>query len=169
MLRNSGKNKTKNLVITFCMVMALSLVRHEIQAFTIRNNNIRNPQNVLIYYFYFTPRCEECYIVENEVKKVIKEFYSNELKNQQLVFRMINLTNPDPASKIIIKELKVRRQLLLVISGGITQNLTKDAFRYAEKQKSQFSKMLITAINQALSQWFYFLIIYKPALRKTSR
>src|SRR4030042_3600344 len=96
--------------------------------------NVLNDNPVYIYYFYFTPRCDECIILEKALLKVLDGQYSQELKSKRLIFKIIDLTNPDSESKKIIQELRVRRQLLLLVSGETTVNLTKDAFRYAENQ-----------------------------------
>jgi hypothetical protein len=111
-----------------------------------------NEQPVYIYYFYFTPRCDECMILEKALLKVLNGHYSNELKSKQLIYKMINLSDPDSESRKIIQELRVRRQLLLLVSGEISVNLTKDAFRYAENQHERFNDLIKNAIDQALSQ-----------------
>lgn len=111
-----------------------------------------NRQPVYIYYFYFTPRCEECLIVEKALVKVLDEYYSKELKNQSLIYKKINLTNPDPESRKIAQDLKVRRQLLLIVSGDTILNLTRDAFRYAENQYELFRSSMKNSIDQVLSQ-----------------
>lgn len=108
-------------------------------------------QPVYIYYFYFTPRCEECIILEKALVKVLKSDYTTQVNNKQLVFKMIDLTNPDSESKKIIQELRVRRQLLLLIDGELTINLTKDAFRYAENQYDKFRDLMKNSIDQALA------------------
>ena len=110
-----------------------------------------NGQPVYIYYFYFTPRCDECIILEKALLKVLNGHYPQELKNKRLILKMINLTTPDSESGKIIQELRVRRQLLLLVSGEIKVNLTKDAFRYAENQHERFSELITNAIDQALS------------------
>jgi predicted DsbA family dithiol-disulfide isomerase len=114
--------------------------------------NVLNDNPVYIYYFYFTPRCDECIILEKALLKVLNGQYSQELKSKRLIFKMIDLTNPDSESKKIIQELRVRRQLLLLVSGETTVNLTKDAFRYAENQYERFRDLIKTAIDQALTQ-----------------
>lgn len=106
---------------------------------------------VYIYYFYFDRRCEECIILENALRKLLNEHYSQELKSKRLIFKMINLTKPDSESKEIIQELKVRRQLLLVVSEGVTVNMTRDAFRFAENQYERFRDEMKTKIDQVLS------------------
>jgi hypothetical protein len=144
--------KKMNYVVAFFLIAALSSLPNIVQGKSTPFNNNKYPQNVLIYYFYFTPRCKECYSVERSVKKILNEQYSDQLKSGRIIFKMMNLTHPDPESKRIIQQLKVRRQLLLLLYGDITLNLTKDAFRYVDKQNNKFREMMQNAINQGLSQ-----------------
>jgi hypothetical protein len=110
-----------------------------------------NSQPVYIYYFYFTPRCDECLIVEKALVKVLDDYYSEELRSKQLIYKTINLTDPDPESKKIAQELRVRRQLLLLVSGDTIVNMTRDAFRYAETRYELFRDSMKNAIDQILS------------------
>ncbi len=110
-----------------------------------------NNQAVNLYYFYFTPRCDECIILENALQKVLNNHYSQELKSKKLIYKGINLSDPDAESRKIIQDLRVRRQLLLLVSGDTIINLTKDAFRYAENQHERFSEFITKAIDQVLS------------------
>ena len=111
-----------------------------------------NRESVYIYYFYFVPRCEECIILEQALEKVLHTCYSRELNSQRLVFRKINLSDPDQESKKIMQELRVRRQLLLLVDGDVVVNLTRDAFRFSEKQYERFREIMKEAIDQALAQ-----------------
>jgi hypothetical protein len=141
-----------NYIVVFLLIAAFSSFPTQLQGESTLSNNNKNPQNVLIYYFYFTPRCKECYSLERSVKKILNEKYAEQVKSGRIVFKMFDLTRPDPESKKIIQQLKVRRQLLLLIHGDITQNLTKDAFRYVDKQNNKFREMMQNAIDQGLSQ-----------------
>jgi thiol-disulfide isomerase/thioredoxin len=114
--------------------------------------NSLNGERVYVYFFYFTQHCDECLIVEQALLKVLNEYYFQELKNKRLIYKKINLTDPDPESKKIAQELKVRRQLLLVVSGDTVINLTRDAFRFAETRYEQFCISTRKAIDQELSQ-----------------
>jgi hypothetical protein len=141
-----------NYRVVFFLITVLLFLPTQFQGKPTLSNNKKNPQNVLIYYFYFTPRCKECYSLERSVKKILNEQYADQVKSGRIVFKMMDLTRPDPESKKIIQQLKVRRQLLLLIHGDITQNLTKDAFRYVDKQNNKFREMMQNAIDQCLSQ-----------------
>jgi hypothetical protein len=140
------------LILVFIFVTGVICLPGNTSANRVVINNRFNSQPVYLYYFYFTPRCDECIILEKSLRKVLNEHYSQELKNKQLILKMIDLSNPDSESNKIIQELRVRRQLLLLVSGETKVNLTKDAFRYAENQYDQFRDIMKNAIDQALSQ-----------------
>jgi hypothetical protein len=120
------------------------------EAVSIYSRLSREP--IYVYYFYFTPRCEECLIVEKALVKVLNDYYSQAMKDRRLIYKTINLTNPDPESRKIAQDLKVRRQLLLIVSGDTILNLTRDAFRYAENQYELFRNSMKNSIDQVLTQ-----------------
>ena len=140
------------LILVFVFITGVIILPGITSANKVVFNNRFNSQPVYVYYFYFTPRCDECIILEKSLSKVLNGHYSQELKNKQLIFKMIDLSNPDSESKKIIQELRVRRQLLLLVHGETIVNLTRDAFRYAENQYDQFRDIMRNAIDQALSQ-----------------
>jgi len=129
--------------------------------------NYSNNQTVYLYYFYFTPRCDECIILENALQKVLNSHYTLELKSKKLIYKGINLSAPDAESSKIIQDLRVRRQLLLLVSGDTIINLTKDAFRYAENQHERFSEFITNAIDQVLSPQNAGIQNYKSDLQRT--
>ena len=139
------------LILAFTLITCLVMLPGTASADRVVFENGLNGQKVYIYYFYFTPRCDECIIVEKALLKVLNGHYSRELKNKRLIFQKINLSDPDPESRKIIQELRVRRQLLLLVSGDIKVNLTRDAFRFAENQYEHFRDITKNAIDQALS------------------
>jgi hypothetical protein len=126
-----------------------------------------NDQPVYLYYFYFTPRCDECIILENALQKVLNSYYSQEIKSKKLIYKGINLTDPDTESRKIIQDLRVRRQLLLLVSGDTIINLTKDAFRYAESQHERFTEFITNAIDQVLSPQNAVIQNYKSDQQRT--
>jgi hypothetical protein len=145
--------KGYRFIIMFLVFIVVKMFSHDsVSADEVFSAYGLSRQPVYVYYFYFTPRCEECLIVEKALIKVLNEYYSQELKNQQLIYKAINLTNPDPESKKIAQNLKVRRQLLLIVSGDTILNLTRDAFRYAENQYELFRSSMKNSIDQVLSQ-----------------
>ena len=139
------------LILAYTLITGLVMLSGTASADKAVFENGLNGQKVYIYYFYFTPRCDECIIVEEALLKILNGYYSQELKNKRLIFQKINLSDPDPESRKIIRELRVRRQLFLLVSGDIKVNLTRDAFRFAENQYERFRDIMKNAIDQALS------------------
>ncbi len=107
-------------------------------------------KSVSLYYFYFVPRCDECIILDKALDELIEENFSNEIKNGRLVFKRINLTEPDNNEQEIIRQLRVRRQLLLLVSEDETENLTRDAFRFVERDRERFNQSMLGSINGML-------------------
>ncbi len=142
----------RTLILAFTLITGLVMLSSTTSADKAVFENSLDGQQVYIYYFYFTPRCDECIIVEEALLKILNGHYSQEVKNKRLIFQIINLSDPDPESKKIIKELRVRRQLLLLVSGDIKINLTRDAFRFAENQYERFRDIMKNAIDQVLSR-----------------
>jgi len=105
-----------------------------------------------IYYFHFVPRCDECIIMEAALFKILREDYPEATKAGHLNFKSINLSDPDPESEQLIKKLRVRRQLLLLVRDDTTVNLTRDAFRFVERDHERFRNLMKEAIDLALSQ-----------------
>jgi hypothetical protein len=125
----------------------ISASDNEISEFETLNN-----KEIHLYYFYFVPRCDECIILEKALNDILAEDYQDAIKRGDLVFNLINLSDPDPSSEAIIKKLRVRRQLLLLVKNDNTINLTRDAFRFVERDYERFSTTIKKAIDQALSQ-----------------
>ena len=155
------------LILTFISI--LSLNSHSVYSLPSGAYiaNYSGGQTVYLYYFYFTPRCDECVILENALQKVLNSHYTQEIKSKKLIYKGINLTDPDAESRKIIQDLRVRRQLLLLVSGDTIINLTKDAFRYAENQHDRFSEFITNAIDQVLSPQNAQNQNYKSDLQKT--
>lgn len=138
-------------MLAFTFIAGLVLIPGAVSAEEAVFEDGMKGRQVYIYYFYFTPRCDECLILEEGLQKVLDGDFPRELKDNRLIFKKINLSDPDPGSKEIIRELRVRRQLLLLVSGETKVNLTRDAFRYVETQYDHFHKIMKDAIKQALS------------------
>ncbi|TVR73443.1 MAG: hypothetical protein EA408_04890 [Marinilabiliales bacterium] len=103
-----------------------------------------------LYYFYFVPRCDECLILDKALGELLDKHYLEEIENGRLIFRRINLSDPDSQEQEIIRDLRVRRQLLLLVSEEETVNLTRDAFRFVERDPDRFEQSLMNSLNGLL-------------------
>jgi hypothetical protein len=49
----------------------------------------------IVYYFYTTARCPSCYRIETFTKEAVEKNYAKLLKSGQLVWKMINVDEPE--------------------------------------------------------------------------
>ncbi len=103
-----------------------------------------------LYYFYFIPRCDECMLLDKALGELLDKHYLEEIENGRLIFRRINLSDPDRQEQKIISDLRVRRQLLLLVSGEEKINLTREAFRFVERDPERFTQSVMHHLNGAL-------------------
>lgn len=108
---------------------------------------IVSTEKVDVYYFHFTRRCVTCVSVQEATEKVLKEHYSKEIENGNLVFHEINLS--EPGSKEIAQMLEVGGQALLVVSGSKKIDITMQGFMHAPRDIERFKEILDSAISDA--------------------
>ena len=141
------------LVFLMSLSLSVSLAGYAAGNFSAANTTevqpAGNKQNYL-YYFYFVPRCDECLILDKALEELLEKHYRKELEKGQLVFKRINLSEPEMEDEAIIRDLRVRRQLLLLVSGEDRINLTRDAFRFVERDPERFMQSVMNPLNGLL-------------------
>jgi hypothetical protein len=103
---------------------------------------------VAVYYFHFTRRCNTCMAVEENSRKAVEELYPEQVKSGEYTFKAVNLD--EESSKEIAKELGVSMQALLVVHGGIKIDITGEGFMYAhdlDKLKDEIKKAVEKAVK----------------------
>lgn len=103
-------------------------------------------ENVEVYYFHFTRRCETCMAVENESRKAIEEVYSKAMEEGRITFQALNLDEEE--GKQIASRLNVSGQTLLVVRFGEKIDLTNQGFMYARTDPEKLKKALQDAIGK---------------------
>ena len=107
-------------------------------------------EKVEVYYFHNTRRCVTCTAVENVTVAALEKYYSDELKNESVTFKSIDLEESD--SEEIAEKLKISGQTLLVVSGDKKENLTTDAFMNARNNPEKFKELIKSTIDPLLSK-----------------
>ena len=121
----------------FLLFVALSL-NISCSAQTDKNNEtaeVKQGDNVEVYYFHSSRRCETCKAVEDVSKTSIAELYGDAVS-----FTGYNLDEPEAAKKA--EELEVSGQTLLIVSGDTKINITNDGFLYARSNPEKL-KLII--------------------------
>jgi hypothetical protein len=112
---------------------------------TNQNTNLQ-AENVEVYYFHFTRRCETCMAVENESRKAVEELYSKALEEGRIMFQSLNLEEEE--GKQIASKFNISSQTLLVVRFGEKIDLTNEGFMYARTDPAKLKKALQDAIGK---------------------
>jgi hypothetical protein len=105
-------------------------------------------EQVGVYYFHFTRRCNTCIAVEENSKKVVEELYPEQVKSGEYFFQAVNLD--EESSKAIAEKIGVEMQALIVVHGDKKIDITGEGFMYAhdsEKLKAEIKKAVEKALK----------------------
>ena len=107
---------------------------------------------VEVLYFHGKKRCATCMAIEKNSKEVVEEQFADELGNGTVVFRIIDIS--DPENEEIAEKYEVTWSSLFVSrwkDGKETyENLTEYAFANARTSPETFKSGLTGKINELL-------------------
>ena len=127
--------KTSKMFFSFFVALSLNI---SCSAQTDKNNEtaeVKQGDNVEVYYFHSSRRCETCKAVEDVSKTSIAELYGDAVS-----FTGYNLDEPETAKKA--EELEVSGQTLLIVSGDTKINITNDGFMYARSNPEKLKQII---------------------------
>lgn len=127
--------KTSNMFFLFFVALSMNI---SCSAQTDNNNEVaevNKGDNVEVYYFHSSRRCETCKAVEDVSKTSIAELYG-----ETVTFTGYNLDEPEAAKKA--EELEVSGQTLLIVSGDTKINITNDGFMYARSNPEKLKQII---------------------------
>lgn len=123
------------------------------------NGNAKNkksaaPENTKdrteVLYFHGKQRCATCMAIEQNTRAVVEEQFADELKNGTLVFRIIDISEPE--NEAIADKYEVTWSSLIVSrwQGGkeSAENLTEYAFANARTAPETFREGLAAKIRE---------------------
>ena len=121
---------------------------------TEKNTEIDNPRNgVEVLYFHGKQRCVTCKAIEQLTLEVLEANFADELKDGTIVFRSIDLSQPE--NEAIADKYEVTWSSLFVnkwLNGvEIKTNMTDFGFSYAKNQPEVFKKGLKEKLDQILA------------------
>lgn len=100
-------------------------------------------KEVKVYYFHATRRCATCQAVENVTRESIREYYGDKVTFES-INREENKSNP------LVTKYKISGQMLLIVRGEETVNLTNPAFLNARTNPEKLKNKLKTTIDSLL-------------------
>lgn len=98
---------------------------------------------VIAYYFHTTFRCSTCYTIEQLTKEAIQSGFADELKNGQLVWKLINVEEEGNDHFVKDYQLFTKSVVLVEMKDGAQvrwKNL-KDVWKHVDK-KDVFTKYI---------------------------
>lgn len=103
-----------------------------------------------VLYFHGKQRCATCMAIEQNTRAVVEEQFADELKNGTLVFRIIDISEPE--NEAIADKYEVTWSSLIVSrwQGGkeSAENLTEYAFANARTAPETFREGLAAKIRE---------------------
>jgi len=130
------------------MLVALSLFACNTQPKEKQEEVIEISQDVQVFYFHNTKRCETCNAVENETKVALEMFYGELMKKGRIDFTSLNLEEDE--GKSMAETLQVSGQTLLIVKGESRINLTNEGFMNARTNPTKFHEIIKTQIDKLL-------------------
>jgi hypothetical protein len=103
-------------------------------------------EDVRVFYFHNTKRCETCNAVENETKVALDMFYGEQMKEGSIDFTSLNLEEDEGKSMAVA--LQVSGQTLLIVKGESHVNLTNEGFMNARTNPTAFHQIIKTHIDK---------------------
>ncbi len=106
------------------------------------NTLITQTDDLIVYYFHTSHRCETCVAVEDETKKALNELYPEKMKSDEISFKSIDMDEKE--GEELSKAMEISGQTLIFIKSDKKIDLTNEGFLYAvstpEKLKSKIKE-----------------------------
>lgn len=108
--------------------------------------------HVEILYFHGKQRCATCMAIEKNAKEVIEAQFAEEIKNGTVVFKTIDISQPE--NGMIVEKYEVTWSSLFISKWKdgeeVYENLTKYAFANARNNPDAFKNEISSKIRTAL-------------------
>lgn len=134
----------KILLISFT-ILAFSVISCTGQTNRKPAQAILNNNDIEVYYFHMTIRCEACKTVEAEARKNIEMLYPDQVKSGKISFIALNLE--EATGRTMGEKLGVNSQALLIVKGDQKINITNEGFLYAGSKPLKFTEIIKSKID----------------------
>lgn len=118
------------------------------------SNEIKSQSSkVIAYYFHGTYRCITCRTIEKYSKEAIENYFSNELNNGKLVFKSINVEEPENRHFIQNYQLFTRSLVLSLVKKDkeIKWKVLPDVWKYY-RDKTKFFQYVKDEVEKFLKE-----------------
>lgn len=146
--------KTKVIIYLFAILILLSCNQTSPKESANSNpvSEKQTSEKLHIYYFYGLHRCPTCNAVEENVKKLITEKFSTQIKEGTLAVSYLNWE--ESANKALVEKFEIYSSSLIFVKyldgKEVATDLTEFAFAYARKQPDFFRNSMQDSILKML-------------------
>ncbi len=146
--------KTKVMISLFAILLLVSCNQSTQKDTTNLNSSSekQTSEKLHIYYFYGSHRCPTCNAVEENVKKLITENFSTQIKDGSLAVSYLNWE--ESANKALVEKYEIYSSSLILVKylDGKEEatDLTEFAFAHARKQPDFFRNSIQDSIQKML-------------------
>ncbi len=141
-----------SLLTVFIFVSCHSGSQNENPANANNTNEKQTTEKVHLYYFYGSHRCPTCNAVEENLKKLMTERFSTQIKEGSIGVSYLNWE--ESANKVLVEKYQVYSSSLIFVkfNNGKEEatDLTEFAFTYARKESDFFRKSIQDTIQKNL-------------------
>lgn len=135
--------KTIKLMILACATIVIGFTASGQDTKKVEDQELKQVNNVDVYYFHFSRRCATCQAVESVSKESVEDLYGDKVK-----FSAYNLDEAEGEKKG--EEVGVTGQSLLIVSGETKIDITSDGFMNARNNPEKFKKIIKEKIDPLL-------------------
>lgn len=113
-----------------------------------------NPNRIEIMYFHGKQRCITCKNIEKYSKEVVENDFSKELKNGDIVFKVIDFSTPEGEAIADKYEISFSSLLVNKYTNGkeSINDMTEHGFATAKEKEAEFKAGLKEKINELLKK-----------------
>lgn len=138
----------KNFILAEILIVAFSIMSCNAQPERKQTASAGSGNDIEVYYFHMTTRCETCRAVEAEAKKNIDLLYPDLVKSGRISFIALNLE--EATGKTIGEQFGVNSQTLLIVKGDQKINITNEGFLYAVAKPDKFRDIIKEKVDLLL-------------------
>ncbi|MBP1645262.1 MAG: putative transrane protein [Bacteroidetes bacterium] len=121
---------------------------------TVKENVIDKPNRIEILYFHGKQRCITCKNIEKYSKEVVENDFAKELKNGDIIFKVIDFSTPEGEAIADKYEISFSSLLVNKYTNGkeSINDMTEHGFATAKEKEAEFKAGLKEKINELLKK-----------------
>ena len=104
--------------------------------------------DIYVYYFHYSHRCETCVAVEEESKKALNELYPTEMETGKIVFQSIDMDEKE--GEELAKTMEIPGQTLIFIKKETSIDITNEGFLYAVSESEKLKSKIKETVDELL-------------------